>query len=102
MHYFLSTLAKIATHNYQIMLVKGLLDKKVISRCDMKDIHILLDFSLTVKVATLIFISGCGSFFLSLYTATPPREDYVLFRGSAISSAKEGKSGSIYNLVNEK
>ena len=31
---------------------------------------ILLDFSLTVKAATLIFISGCGS---------------------AISSAKEGK-----------
>ena len=39
---------------------------------------ILLDFSLTVKVATLIFISGCGS---------------------AISSAKEGISGFIYNLV---
>ena len=33
---------------------------------------VLLDFSLTVKAATLIFISGCGS---------------------AISSAKEGKSG---------
>ena len=41
-------------------------------------IHVLLDFSLTVKAATLIFISGCGS---------------------AISSAKEGKSGIIYNLV---
>ena len=39
---------------------------------------LLLDFSLTVKVATLIIISG---------------------RGSAISSAKEGKSGFIYNLV---
>ena len=39
---------------------------------------ILLDFSLTVKAATLIFIAGCGL---------------------AISSAKEGKSGSIYNLV---
>ena len=39
---------------------------------------ILLDFSLTVKAATLILISGCGS---------------------AISSAKEGKSGFIYNLV---
>ena len=37
----------------------------------------LLDFSLTVKAATLIFISGCGS---------------------AISSAKEGKSSFIYNL----
>ena len=46
-----------------------------------KNLHcrcILLDFSLTVKAATLIFISG---------------------RGSAISSAKEGKSGFIYNLV---
>ena len=39
---------------------------------------ILLDFSLTVKATTLIFISG---------------------RGLAISSAKEGKSGFIYNLV---
>ena len=39
---------------------------------------VLLDFSLTVKAATLIFISGCGS---------------------AISSAKERKSGFIYNLV---
>ena len=40
--------------------------------------HVLLDFSLTVKAATLIFISGCGS---------------------AISSAKEGNSGCIYNLA---
>ena len=39
---------------------------------------VLIDFSLTVKAATLIFISG---------------------RNSAISSAKEGKSGFIYNLV---
>ena len=39
---------------------------------------VLLDFSFTVKPATLIFISGCGS---------------------AISSVKEGKSGFIYNLV---
>ena len=39
---------------------------------------VLIDFSLTVKAATLIFISGCGS---------------------AISSAEEGKSGFIYNLV---
>ena len=38
---------------------------------------ILLDFSLTVKAATLIFISWCGS---------------------AIASAREGKSGFIYNL----
>ena len=41
-------------------------------------LQLLLDLSLTVKAATLIFISGCGS---------------------AISSAKEGKSGFIYNLV---
>ena len=41
--------------------------------------YVLLDFSITVNAATFIFISG---------------------RGSAISSAKEGKSGFIYNLVN--
>ena len=40
--------------------------------------RILIDFSLTVKAATLIFIYG---------------------RGSAILSPKEGKSGFIYNLV---
>ena len=39
---------------------------------------LLLDFSLTVKAATVIFISR---------------------RSSAISSSKEGKSGFIYNLV---
>ena len=39
---------------------------------------ILIDFSLTVKAETLIFISG---------------------RGSAILSAKQGESGSIYNSV---
>ena len=39
---------------------------------------VLIGFLLTVKAATLIFISG---------------------RGSAISSAKQGKSGSIYNMV---
>ena len=38
----------------------------------------LIDFSLTVKAATLILIPG---------------------RGPAISSAKEGKSGFIYNLI---
>ena len=42
------------------------------------DVGVLFDFSLTVKEATLIFISG---------------------RGSAISSANEGKSCLIYNLV---
>ena len=40
------------------------------------EILVLIDFSLTVKAATLISISG---------------------RGPAISSAKKGKSGSIYN-----
>ena len=39
---------------------------------------VLIDFSLTVKAATLIFITG---------------------RGSAIPSAEERKSGFIYNLV---
>ena len=42
---------------------------------------VLIDFSLTVKAETLIFISG---------------------RGSAIPSAKQGNSGSIYNLVKNK
>ena len=42
-------------------------------------VYVLLGFSLTVKAATSIFISGCGS---------------------VIPSAKEGKSGYfIYNLV---
>ena len=40
--------------------------------------HVLIDFLLTVKATTLIFISG---------------------HGSAISSTKQGQSGSIYNLV---
>ena len=39
---------------------------------------VLIDFSLSVKAATLIFIS---------------------VGGSAIPSAKQGKSGYIYNLV---
>ena len=39
---------------------------------------VLLDFSLSVKAATSIFISGCGL---------------------AIPSNREGKSGFIYNLV---
>ena len=39
---------------------------------------VLLEFSLTVKAATLLFVSGCGL---------------------AISSTKEGKSGFIYNSV---
>ena len=42
---------------------------------------VFIDFLLTVKATTLIFISG---------------------RGSAVSSAKQGKSGSIYNFVKNK
>ena len=42
----------------------------------MKQKYALIDFSFTVKASTLKFISG---------------------RGSAISSAKEGKSGFIFN-----
>ena len=41
-------------------------------------VHVLIDVSFIVKAVTLIFIFG---------------------RGSAISSAMQGKSGSIYNLV---
>ena len=56
--------------------------QKIVKFKDLKrplsDSPVLLDFSLTVKAATLIFISG---------------------RCSAISSAKQAKSGSIYNLV---
>ena len=52
-------------------LVPSIEEKKYVT-------NVLLDFSLTVKAVTLIFISGWGS---------------------AISSAKEGKSGFIYNLV---
>ena len=44
-------------------------------------VHVLIDFSLTVKAATSIIISGPGS---------------------PISSGKQGKSGSIYNLVKNK
>ena len=40
--------------------------------------QVFIDFLLSVKAATLIFISG---------------------RDSAISSAKQGKTGPIYNLV---
>ena len=39
---------------------------------------VILDFLLSVKAVTLIFISGLGW---------------------AVSSAKQGKSGSMYNLV---
>ena len=45
---------------------------------DADSIAVLIDFSFTVKAETLIFISG---------------------RGSAIASAKEGKSVCFYNFV---
>ena len=53
------------------------------TKCEIKgrfkqNVRLLIDFSLTVKAATFIFISGCGS---------------------AISSATEGQSCSNYNLV---
>ena len=54
--------SKIDTHYVQVSLV----------------VKYINGLSLSVKVATLIFISG---------------------RGSAILSAKEGKSGFVYNLV---
>ena len=50
----------------------------IVPTCGSCYISILIDFSFTVKAATLIFI---------------------YLRGLAISSAKEGKSGFIYNLV---
>ena len=60
-------------HSYSLTLKYNKITPLCILPC------LLHDFSLTVKAATLIFISGCGS---------------------AISSTKEGKSGFIYNLVN--
>ena len=58
------------------------ISSKYASGCSVKSVNnislLIIDFSLTVKAATLIFIAGCGS---------------------AISSVKQGKSGSIYNLV---
>ena len=58
---------------------KGLFDPRSLKfgPC-LKTMGLLIDFSFTVKAATLIFIPG---------------------RGSAISSVKQGKAGTIYNLV---
>ena len=53
---------------------------------------LLIDFSLTEKAATLIFISGGGS---SISSAKQGKS-------SSISSAKQGKSGYIYNLMKNK
>ena len=52
--------------------------KSIFFGTEKSNLYVLIDFSLTVKAATLIFICG---------------------RCSAISSAKEGISGCIYNLV---
>ena len=65
-------------HIYQSFHTVFLIIQRLIQRICA---FVLLDFSLTVKAVTLIFISG---------------------RGLAISSAKEGKSGFIYYLVKSK
>ena len=64
-----------------IFVLKGDLNGKNRSGAFLFLSGILIDFSLTVKAATLICISR---------------------RCSTISSAKQGKSGSIYNLVENK
>ena len=65
--------------SYNNWLVLEVEQSIAVSACTcMPQTQVLLDFSLSVKVSTLIFISGCGS---------------------AILSAKQGKSGSIYNLA---
>ena len=61
LHNSMQLVVAYATHGFIQLILNKLLD-------------ILIDFSLTVKAATLIFISGCGS---------------------AVSPAKEGKSGFI-------
>ena len=61
------------------MVFSKTISKVFISAMQFDNLYVIFfDFSLTVKAATLIFISECVS---------------------AISSAKEGKSGFIYNLV---
>ena len=62
-------------HNYVIFVKIPMLP--VIYYCIFVT-YVLIDFWLTVKTATLIYIS---------------------WRGSAILSAEQGKSGSIHNLV---
>ena len=72
----LNVLCSVCTDGRDIlsMIVKRRLKRTVMFHCEM----VIIDFSLTVKAATLIFISG---------------------RSLAISSDKQGKSGSIHNLV---
>ena len=58
----------------RILSISSSVPIRVMRQLERDTCHILLDFSLAVKAATLIFISGCGS---------------------AILSAKVGKSGFI-------
>ena len=68
----------IYTMNHPDLIVYSFMENSIgLKRVKTRN-YLLIDFSLTVKAATLIFISG---------------------RGSAIASAKQGQSGSIYNLV---
>ena len=59
-------------------IIQGSTSKPTHSDVDWDITQVLIDFPLIVKVATLIFIHG---------------------HGSAISSVKQRKSGSIYNLL---
>ena len=63
---------------YRVQIPCSSMERRYLDSYMWRYLYLLLDFSLTVKAETLVFISGCGS---------------------AISSAKEGKSGFIYNLV---
>ena len=81
--------ALVANFNVANMSFNAIRESKILTKLSEFMVHVhltgwlilllvLLDFSLTVKAATLIFIYGCGW---------------------AISSAEEGNSGSIFNLV---
>ena len=45
---------------FKAILIDGLLSSPDKINCNIL-LHVLLEFSLTVRAATLIFISGCGS-----------------------------------------
>ena len=78
MHWQTKKIQNKTLHDIVFHIYNAKLDKDTAQSHANEKTQLLLDFSLTVKAATLIFISGCGS---------------------AIPSAKEGKSGFIYNLV---
>ena len=69
-------ITRLTVKRFLLLTIQHMRHLCMISMCT--TMNILLDYLLTVKAATLTFISGCGL---------------------AISSAKEGKSGSTYNLV---